>query len=165
MQTNIHIPDTNKHHHPPLPTSISISLTHWQRLVALRRDWGRCVPLNMHRRLSEDDTGMLAYIEKDSPLYFRNTEYLPNLCICLWHSMTEHPLHLVSSTLFQHVLLLCHSASLHYPQACCLLCIHVTSCSTVCVTHSLIPSHSQGHDAHWPKSLEIPLVLSLRLCS
>lgn len=99
---------------------------------------------------------MLAHIDRDSPLYSSNTKYLCHLCIRLWQSACEHWLHASRSALFQHVVLLRRRVRLHYPQALCLLCSHVTSCSTVCVTHSLIPSHSQGHDAHWPKSLEIP---------
>lgn len=72
--------------------------------------------------------------------------------------MRDHrtPPHASCRALLQHVVLLGRRVRLHYPQALCLLCSHVTSCSTVCVTHSLVPSHSQGHDAHWPKSLEIP---------
>lgn len=97
MQTNIHIPDTNKH--PPFPTTSScVSLTHWRTLVSLRRDWGRCVPLNMHRRLSEDHTGMLAYIDINSPLYFSNIECVLYLAMYVWHSEREHPLHVVRST-------------------------------------------------------------------
>lgn len=120
--------DADKHSYswhkqtPPPPTSVSISLTHWRTLVALRRDWGRCVPLNMHRRLSEDHTGMLAHIDKDPPLHFSNTECVLYFCMCVWHSEREHPLHVVRATLLSNMFSCC-SIVLAYitqkPAVCC----------------------------------------------
>lgn len=126
-QTFIFLPQT-----PPPPSLQPLPLTHWCTLVALRRDWGRCVPLNMHRRLSEDHSG--THRKRPSPLL--QQERLFCVCVCVCDTVTASTPCSKEHYANQHVFLLFHRVSLHYPEACCLLCIHVTSCSTVCVTHS-----------------------------
>lgn len=98
IQTNIHIPATNTTTHFP---TTSISMTHWRTLVALRRDWGVCVPLNMQRQLSEDHSGTLR--QRTTPLLQQESVY--NVYVSVTQS--QHPLHVVRSTILINMLPCC----------------------------------------------------------
>lgn len=99
----------------------------------------------MHRRLALSH----AHLPVTSNECRQNTPSLTALCFLLLRG------HVVP-----RVTVMKQRDCLHYPAGCSLLCNHVTSCSTVCFTHSETPS--QGDDAHWPRSLEIPLGHPLR---